>query len=99
MKFTVEELGELNNPGTTLGYWAKGHLEKQEFAIAVNKEFDLPCLGKFAPVSAVEHCWYRFVPYVAEYGDRTQMIQKLGAPSRGATPVTFIDYEGLGCAP
>ena len=90
--FEIQAHCELNNPGTTLGYWAKGRIDPKEFAIAVNQEYGLADLGRYAPVRAVKYAWYRFVPAIDDDGDRCQAMHRCKEPGRGVFEVTEIDW-------
>lgn len=78
----VERLHEVDGCGA-LGFWARGHHDPDEFAEAVEWEY-----GDVIAFSAVEHKWWRNVPW--EGGVGTLFVDADG-PGRGAYPVTVYE--------
>lgn len=86
----ITELRELDGDELygILGYFCKGHVDKQEFAIAVNQEYDLAAIGKVAQVSECHHIYARKVPIPESSSWR---FVQCSEPGNGAFPCTYVE--------
>lgn len=82
----IQELREFE--GGHLGWWSKGHQDKNEFVmeIVTNHDPSIPDLGPLE--RATRHEWWRCVPVP---GERGTLLIKARSNTRGAFPVTVVE--------
>lgn len=88
----IEEIREIDGEdlGGVLGYFTRGHIDKQQFAIAVNQEFELADQGSYASVSGTEHLYMIKVPI--GYSGMWRMVTS-NAAKQGYTPITLCNIN------
>jgi len=75
--------------GSTLGYWASGHVDKQRFAIAANREFETASFNvPIVKLSQVKHAW---VSTETEDGCKYWVYHKEERP--GTKPITYAETD------
>lgn len=98
MKEPIPEIHEIvevedDEFGSVCGYYCYGHVDKQQFAIECNKEFDLSAQEKPVYTSAVEHGYLikTFEDQDGEaLGGSKYLLYKSSPQSAGAFPATYV---------
>ncbi len=68
-----------------LWYWIKGHVDKKEFQVEVERAFDHQI-----PLAEVHHAHARNVPTLSTDYDFAVFLSK---PGRGAYPITYFELQ------
>ena len=83
----VQLLTESNYAGSVLGYWAQGHVDKQRFAIAANREFETASLNvPIVKLSQVKHAWFK-----TETEDGCKYWVYYDSERQGTRPITCAE--------